>query len=57
MRVRMKQRKALSGVQTMGSPRTLKLVLMMTGQPVRSSKALIVSQDIQLSGSIPHSRL
>jgi hypothetical protein len=31
----MKHRKASSGVQTMGSPRTLKLVLTTTGQPVR----------------------
>jgi len=28
------------GVQTIGSPRTLKLVLMMTGQPVLSSNPL-----------------
>ena len=34
--VRMKQRKASSGSHTIGSPRTLKLVLMITGQPVRS---------------------
>lgn len=32
----MKHRKASSGVQTIGSPRTLKLVLTRTGQPVRS---------------------
>src|SRR5947207_1553744 len=30
----MKQRKASSGLLTIGSPRTLKLVLTMTGQPV-----------------------
>ncbi len=34
----MKQRKASSGVQTIGSPRTLKLVLTNTGQPVRALK-------------------
>ena len=34
----MKQRKASSGVQTMGSPRTLKLVLTSTGQPVLALK-------------------
>ena len=33
--VRMKQRQASAGVPTIGSPRTLKLVLMSTGQPVR----------------------
>jgi hypothetical protein len=32
----MKQRKASSGVPTMGSPRTLKLVFTTTGQPVCS---------------------
>ncbi len=40
MSVPMKQRKASSGVQTIGSPRTLKLVFTRTGQPVRSLKAL-----------------
>ena len=34
----MKQRNASSGVQTIGSPRTLKLVLTSTGQPVSSLK-------------------
>ena len=34
----MKQRKASSGVQTIGSPRTLKLVLTRTGQPVFALK-------------------
>ena len=38
-RVPMKQRKASSGVHTMGSPRTLKLVLTSTEQPVRRLKA------------------
>ena len=37
--VPMKQRKASSGVHTIGSPRTLKLVLTSTGQPVRSLNA------------------
>ena len=37
--VPMKQRKASSGVHTIGSPRTLKLVLTSTGQPVRRLKA------------------
>ena len=37
----MKQRKASSGVQTIGSPRTLKLVLTITGQPVSALKRLI----------------
>ncbi len=32
---------ACSGEQTIGSPRTLKLVLMMTGQPVYFSKAFM----------------
>ena len=41
MSVPMKQRKASSGVQTIGSPRTLKLVLTMTGQPVSALKRLI----------------
>ena len=36
----MKQAKASSGVQTIGSPRTLKLVLTTTGQPVNASKRL-----------------
>ena len=36
MCVRMKHLKASSGVQTIGSPRTLKLVLMISGVPVRS---------------------
>ena len=36
MLVPMKQRKASSGVPTIGSPRTLKLVLTITGQPVRA---------------------
>jgi len=35
MSVPMKQRKASSGVHTMGSPRTLKLVFTSTGHPVR----------------------
>ena len=35
MSVRMKQRYASSGVQTIGSPRTLNDVLTITGQPVR----------------------
>jgi hypothetical protein len=35
----MKQRKASCGVQTIGSPRTLKLVLISTRQPVRAAKA------------------
>jgi hypothetical protein len=35
----MKQRKASSGVHTMGSPRTLKLVLTSTEQPVFALKA------------------
>ena len=39
MLVAMKQRYACSGAQTIGSPRTLKLVLMSTGQPVRDSNA------------------
>ena len=34
----MKQRNASSGVQTIGSPRTLKLVLTSTGQPVSALK-------------------
>ena len=34
--VPMKHRKASSGVQTIGSPRTLKLVFTSTGHPVRS---------------------
>ena len=38
MFVFMKQRYACSGEHTIGSPRTLKLVLMITGQPVNSSK-------------------
>ena len=33
--VPIKHRKASSGVQTMGSPRTLKLVFTSTGQPDR----------------------
>ena len=37
--VPVKQRKASSGVQTIGSPRTLKLVLTSTEQPVFASKA------------------
>jgi hypothetical protein len=36
----MKQRKASSGVHTIGSPRTLKLVFTSTGQPVTLLKAL-----------------
>jgi hypothetical protein len=36
-----KQRKLSSGVQTIGSPRTLKEVLTSRGQPVRSPKARI----------------
>ena len=38
--VPMRQRKASSGVQTIGSPRTLKLVLTSTGQPVFALNAL-----------------
>jgi hypothetical protein len=38
MSLPMKQRKASSGVQTIGSPRTLKLVLIRIGQPVRALK-------------------
>ena len=41
MFVDMKHRYACSGSQTIGSPRTLKLVLMITGQPVFCSNALI----------------
>jgi hypothetical protein len=37
----MKQRKASSGVQTIGSLRTLKLVLTSTGQPVLALKRSI----------------
>ena len=37
--VRMKQVYASEGVQTIGSPRTLKLVLTRTAQPVRRSNA------------------
>ena len=37
--VRMKQRQASSGVQTIGSPRTLNDVLTTTGQPVLALKA------------------
>ena len=40
MSVPMKQRKASAGVQTMGSPRTLKLVFTMTGQSVVALNAL-----------------
>ena len=39
MSVPMKQRKASAGVQTMGSPRTLKLVFTTTGHPVLALKA------------------
>ena len=39
MSVARKQRYASSGVQTIGSPRTLKLVFTSTGQPVRRSNA------------------
>ena len=39
--VPMRQRKASSGVQAIGSPRTLKLVLTSTGQPVLALKAEI----------------
>ena len=38
--VPMKQRNASSGVHTIGSPRTLKLVFTSTGQPVSSLNAL-----------------
>ena len=38
--VPMKQRKASSGVQTIGSPRTLKQVFTSTGQPVRALERL-----------------
>ena len=41
MLVLMKQRKGSSGVQTMGSPLTLKLVLMSTGHPVTALKRSI----------------
>ena len=37
-----KQFQASSGVQTIGSPRTLKDVLMTSGQPVRCRKASIM---------------
>jgi hypothetical protein len=37
--VPMKQWNASSGVQTIGSPRTLKLVLTMTGHPERCENA------------------
>jgi len=39
----MKQRKASSRLQTIGSPRTLNDVLTITGQPVRRSKASMMS--------------
>ncbi len=39
MSLPMKQRNASSGVHTIGSPRTLKLVLTSTGQPVRCLNA------------------
>ena len=38
--VPMKQRQASSGVQTMGSPRTLKLVFTNAGQPVCARNAV-----------------
>ena len=41
--VPMKQRSASCGVQTIGSPRTLKLVLISTGLPVRSWKRRIIA--------------
>src|SRR5436190_3900183 len=41
MWVRMKHRYASSGVQTLGSPRTLNDVVTTTGQPVRSRNAVI----------------
>jgi len=40
----MKQRQLSSGVHTMGSPRTLKLVLTMTAHPVFARKASMISQ-------------
>ena len=42
MFVNMKHRYASLGVFTMGSPLTLKLVLIMTGQPVLSLNALMI---------------
>jgi hypothetical protein len=39
MPVRRKHASASSGVQTIGSPRTLKLVLIRIGQPVRRSNS------------------
>jgi hypothetical protein len=39
--VPIKHRKASSGVQTIGSPRMLKLVLTITGQPVLALNAEI----------------
>ena len=50
MFVRMKHRYASSGLQTIGSPRTLNEVLMMTGQPYFSSKCLdhLVKERIDL---------
>lgn len=48
----MKQRKASAGEQTIGSPRTLKLVLISIGHPVCSLKA--VSKD-QNSGFVSRS--
>ena len=41
MSVAMKQRYASSGVHTIGSPRMLKLVLTITGQPVSAWKRFI----------------
>ena len=40
MPVAWKHRRASCGVQTIGSPRTLKLVFNSTGQPVRSRNAV-----------------
>ena len=42
MLVPMKHRYESAGVLTMGSPRTLKLVLITSGQPVRFSNALMI---------------
>ena len=41
MSVPMKQRYASSGVQTIGSPRILKLVFTITGQPVHLQSPLV----------------
>src|SRR5437773_11783757 len=46
----MKQRNASSGVHTIGSPRTLKLVLTITGQPVRNIQLVDPEQPVLLLG-------